>query len=113
MNQEIFDYLMNFWDHSLGSTVKAINGEVLFITNIDQEETSQVQLNDMQSWYFIQDLTWYPDLKEAINDVCKKLGITIYSDSIQYQKIIKPIPNSFEELHESITDIRVCILSSN
>lgn len=113
MNQEIFDYLMNFWDHSLGSTVKTINGEVLFITNIDQEETSHVQLNDSQSWYFIQDLNWFPDLKEAISVVCKKIGISVYPDSIQYQKNIKPIPQSFEELYDSITDIRACILSSN
>lgn len=113
MNQEIFDYLMNFWDHSLGSTVKDINGEALFISNIDQEDSSQVQLCDIQRWHFIQDLTWFPDLEEAVNVVCKKIGITVHLDSIQYQKNIKPTPKSFEELYESITDIRAYILSNN
>lgn len=115
MNQEIFDYLMNFWDHSLGSTVKTIDGSVFSIFAIDPDDNSQVMLHQdchiSNYWHFIQDLIWFPNLQEAIDAVCNKLNITVYSDSIQYQKIIKPIPQSFEELYESITDIRTAILS--
>lgn len=108
--QEFLDYLTNFWDHSVGSTVKNIDGGILFISKIDEEDSGQVQLSDSQIWYFIQDLEWFPDLEEATKAVCKKIGISVYQDSIQYQKIIKPKPTSFEELYESITDIRAQII---
>lgn len=114
MNQEVFEYLMNFWDHTIGSTVKTLDGEVFFISHINQDDKCQVALNDdVQYWYFIQDLTWFPSLKEAIKSVCEKIDISVYHDSIQYQRVIKPIPQSFEELYEAITDIRSYILSNN
>lgn len=120
MNQEVFNYLMNFWEHSLGSTVTTSDGEVLFICKIDPDDSSQVQLDDKSgmswyrtNWYFIQDLIWTPSLEEAIRVVCNKLDINIHKESLQINKIIKPIPSSFEELYEIITDIRSHILVSH
>lgn len=111
-DKEIADYLTNFWDHSIDSTIKDIDGRVLSITKIDDEDNSQIQLNNEQRWCFIQDVSWFPSLEEATNAVCKKIGIAVYRDSIQYKKIIKPLPETFEELYESVTDIRSSILIS-
>lgn len=111
MNSEILEYLTNFWDHSVGSTVSTMDGGTYSIIEVSNEDDTQVRLNE-NNWYFIQDLSWQPSLDEAISKVFKNLNVEVFSDTIRFNKIIKPLPTSFEELYDYTADIRSHLLTT-
>ncbi len=112
MNSEILDYLTNFWDHSVGSTVTTGGGGTYSIIEISSEDESQVRLNNSNDWHFIQDLTWNPSIEEANHKVFTKLGVDFFGETIRFNKIFKPIPTTFEELYDCTADIRSHLLTT-
>lgn len=114
-DHQVVQYLMNFWEHSVDDTLlpKTDDGELKcnmpeLIRKLSKSNPEQIQIYNDNKWYFIQDFYWYPDVEEAMNSVCQKLGIQVNQDgTLSKNKVLRPIPQTFQELYSAIVEFRV------
>ena len=104
-DEQIIQYLMNFWEHSLNDTLSNQSK----IRKISKSNPAQIQFYNDSNWYFIQDFRWEPTLKEATDRICGVLDIHVNyeTSALLKNKVFRAIPNTFQELYDSIVEFRV------
>lgn len=109
-DHEIVLYLMNFWEHSIKDTVLSkTSNDINLIRKISKTHPEQIQFFGGKDWHFIQDWHWYPDVEEAMESVCPKIGIQInkFDNTISKNRVFRAIPQTFQELYSSIVEFRI------
>lgn len=103
-NTRAINYLTNFWEPRVGSQM-LVDGQLGLITYIEPDYPDQVQISNSESIHYLQDIQWHPDIEE-IYEVFRNLDIKVYDDCIEYNRILKPKPESIIEAAQFLADIR-------
>lgn len=94
--KEAVKYLQNFWTPNLGSNVE-FEGERKKIVKVELEYEEQVFLEGESKVFFLQDLDWFPSVKEAQEILETKFNVQFCSDCVRFNKQFWPKPKNLED----------------
>lgn len=113
-DKEDHDYLLNYWNHAIGSLLKKDGSKPRTIAWIDEKYPDQIglisNLEGDDKVYFVQDFEWVPTA-EDLDRILEILGIQILPDGLQYRKTFQPKPETLSDYCNAVRGFRLVSLS--
>jgi len=108
---EALNYLANFWEHKVDSTIKLPDGSKTIITGVDETHPEQITVKNSEMIHYAQDISWEPEPWE-LEDLLKKFQIEICSDCIRLGNNFLAKPTTWPQYAQAIRSYRLIKLSS-